>query len=329
LAGGGTDLSPFVELHGGCVLNATISLYSYALIEPSEDGHVHFVAQDLGHSFAAPAAPVLPGDDALPLHVGVYNRIVRDFNDNRALTIRLTTNADVPPGSGLGSSSTLVVAMLKAYVEYLQLPLGEYEIAHLAYQIERIDLGMSGGRQDQYAATFGGFNFLEFEADERVIVNPLRVKRWIVSELESSLVLVGTGVSRSSSAVIDSQISGVAGGDAASIDATLALKQDAIDMKAALLRGNMSEFATILGRSWENKKRTSTSVSNSLLESVYRSAIDAGAVAGKVSGAGGGGFMIFMSEPEQRHKVIEALRANAGTVLTCVFSDHGNEGWRV
>jgi len=328
LAGGGTDLSPFAEIHGGHVLNATISLYSYALLEDSKDGGIHFHANDLGRSFSSLAAATLPTSIDLPLHAGVYNRIVRDFNDGRPLPISLTTSADVRPGSGLGSSSTLVVAMVKAFVEFLQLPLGEYEIAHLAYEIERIDIGMSGGRQDQYAATFGGFNFLEFEANDRVIVNPLRIKRWIVSELEASLVLFGTGMSRDSSTVIDSQISNVSSGNTKSVEATLALKQDAIDMKAALLRGDIAHFTAILGRSWENKKRTSSGVSNGAIDDIYDAACKAGASAGKISGAGGGGFMMFMVAPERRDHVIEALKQKNGRILPCNFSDHGSEGWR-
>lgn len=328
LAGGGTDLSPFVELHGGRVLNATISLYSYAILTPRTDGMVQFRASDVAREVKAEAVSVLRCTGQLPLHVGIYNRIVRDFNDGRPLPVSLVTMADVPPGSGLGSSSTLVVAILKAFVEYLQLPLGEYEIAHLAYEIERVDLGMSGGRQDQYAATFGGFNFLEFEADDRVIVNPLRIKRWIVSELEASMILFETGMSRVSSSVIDSQVAAIEKRDSRSLDATLALKEDAYDMKAALLRGEIGRFASILGRSWQNKKQTSSGVSNDLVEDVYHAARQAGAIAGKVSGAGGGGFMMFVVDPERRSDVIAALTRKNGRILPCVFSDHGTEGWR-
>ncbi|MCE2574094.1 GHMP kinase [Komagataeibacter sp. FNDCR2] len=272
LAGGGTDLPPFSDIYGGYVLNATISLYSYAMLEPLEDQRVVFRANDLQMKWSGPAEAALPLDHSLPLHAGVYNRIVRDFNGGMPLPVELITSADVPPGSGLGSSSTMVVAILKAFVEHLQLPLGEYEIAHLAYEIERVDLGMSGGKQDQYAATFGGFNFLEFNAGSQVIVNPLRVKRWIASELESSLVLFSTGVSRNSSAVIDSQIANVTDGDIRSLEATMALKQDAVDMKAALLRGDMSAFARILGQGWENKKRTSNGISNPMLDDIYDTA---------------------------------------------------------
>jgi D-glycero-alpha-D-manno-heptose-7-phosphate kinase len=329
LAGGGTDLSPFCDAFGGQVLNATVNLHAYAHIESAGDGQVAFDARDLGETFAAQAAPRLPPTGPLALHKAVYNRVVRTFRDGMPLALRMTTHCDAPPGSGLGSSSTLVVAMLAAYAEWLRLPLGEYDLAQLAWTIERRDLGLSGGRQDQYAATFGGFNFMEFHAGERVIVNPLRIKGWIVSELEASLVLFHTGASRASAAIIDAQTRNVEARDNAAVDAMHALKSDAVGMKEALLRGDFARFATLLARGWEAKKRTAAPVTNERIETAFAVATEAGAVAGKVSGAGGGGFCMFVTDPRRKPEVVRALSRLEGAVVPCHFHERGAESWRL
>lgn len=206
LAGGGTDVSPYCDDFGGAVLNATIGMYAHCTIEPLNEDKVFFVASDRNESFEDIARSQFEYEGVLELHKGAYNRIVRDFNDNKPLPCRVTTYSDALAGSGLGSSSTMMVAILTAFVEWLSLPMGEYEIAHMAYEIEREEIGLSGGKQDQYAATFGGFNFMEFNPGGHVIVNPLRVKNWIINELNSSMVLYFTGVSRSSANIIDQQI---------------------------------------------------------------------------------------------------------------------------
>jgi D-glycero-alpha-D-manno-heptose-7-phosphate kinase len=331
LAGGGTDLSPFCDLYGGCILNATIDLYAYAHIDSCEDGTVTFCGRDVGEDFVGSAHRNLDiGKPRLALHEAVYRRVVADFCDNRPLSMRMTTYCDAPPGSGLGSSSTLVVAMLKAFTEWLHLPLGDYDMARLAFEIERRDLRLSGGRQDQYAATFGGFNFMEFYADERVIVNPLRVKNWIISELEASLVLFYSGASRESAKIIDEQTENVERGEQASIEAMLALKEDAIRMKEAILKGDFPQVAASLDKSWDSKKRTAHGVSNSKIERIFELAKAAGALAGKLSGAGGGGFVMFVVDPVRRMDVIRALNAVPdGQVVPCHFTGRGTEGWRL
>jgi D-glycero-alpha-D-manno-heptose-7-phosphate kinase len=329
-AGGGTDVSPFCDLHGGLVMNATIDKYAYATVEMRADARVCFVASDQHKTVEYAAEPYLAPDGTLDLHKGVYNRVVREFNGGRPIALTLTTSSDAPAGSGLGASSTLVVAMLKAFVELLHLPLGEYDVAHLAYEIERIDIGLNGGKQDQYAATFGGFNFIEFYADDRVIVNPLRVKNWILSELEASLVLYYTGVSRASAAIIDEQARNVKENNTASIEAMLELKQEAINMKECILKGDLKRFAESMQKGWESKKRMAHNISNPHIESIQACAREAGAYAGKVSGAGGGGFIMFFVEPERRMNVIRALKAlGEGEVTPCHFTKQGTEGWTI
>ena len=203
LAGGGTDVSPYSDIHGGAILNATIDMFAHATIIPRNDGKIVLHALDRRERFEMSADPRLPINGELDLLRGVYNRVVKDFNHGAPLSFELHTYVDAPPGSGLGSSSTLVVAILGAFVEWLKLPLGEYDIAHLAYDIERVDLDFAGGKQDQYAATFGGYNFMEFLADDNVIVNPLRIREKYLWELSNNILLYYTGTSRLSSTIIE------------------------------------------------------------------------------------------------------------------------------
>ena len=328
LGGGGTDVSPYCDLYGGLVLNATIDKYAYTVIEPREAG-IEFVASDKQQSWRGETASELALDGQLDLHKGVYNRIVREFNRGEPLPLRLTTHTDAPPGSGLGSSSTLVVSMIKAFVEWLNLPLGEYDIARLAFEIERHDVGLSGGCQDQYAATFGGFNFMEFHPHERVVVNPLRVKNWIVSELEASLLLYFGGVSRDSARIIDEQASNVKANDANAIEAMHALKQEALAMKECLLKGHFDGLVESMHAGWQAKKRMASSISNPEIEASYEIARKAGMRAGKISGAGGGGFMMLLVDPVRRMEVIRALTATPGQIYNCHFTEIGTQGWKI
>lgn len=328
LAGGGTDVSPFSNEFGGHVLNATIDLYAQVILEPTDNGTVEFIAADRNETLSFPSQEIECIEPILPLHRGVYKRVVNEFNRGRPLSFKMTTYADAPAGSGLGTSSTMVVCMLQAFAEWLHLGLGEYELAHLAYEIERIDLGLSGGKQDQYAAAFGGFNFMDFGPSDRILVNPLRIKSAIINELEASTILFYTGQSRESSRIIEHQITNAKDINSESHNAMISLKLDAMAMKAALLRGDFSSYGEILKRSWENKKKLSRSVSSSQLDVIYDVAIDAGATAGKLSGAGGGGFFMFLSPPQRRMSVIQALNKMNGQIINFHFDMNGAQSWR-
>ena len=327
--GGGSDLSPYCDIYGGYVLNATIDMYAYAVLAPRDDGKVAFVAADQGTSVETDAGATLPLDGTLDLHKGVYQRIVGEHCAGQAPAVTLTTWSDAPPGSGLGSSSTLVVAMVKAFVEWLSLPLGEYDVAHLAYEIERQDVGLAGGRQDQYAATFGGVNFMEFYAGDRVVVNPLRIKNWVLSELEASTILCFTGQSRASATIIDEQVRNLSLSGSDAVESMHRVKHEALHMKESLLRGDFRQFVDAINASWLSKKQTAHSISNERLEALATAGFDAGAQAVKVSGAGGGGFMMFFADPTRRMAVIRALRALGTETLTCHFTKHGTEGWKI
>jgi D-glycero-alpha-D-manno-heptose-7-phosphate kinase len=328
LAGGGTDVSPYCDRFGGAVLNMTIDLYAYAIIAPAADGRVVVAAPDIGGACEILAGDRDAHDGALVLHRAVYRRMVEEFNGGREMACRITTFCDAPPGSGLGTSSTVVVALVKAFAVWLNLPLGEYEIAQLAFEIERLDVGLAGGRQDQYAAVFGGVNFMEFFAG-RVLVNPLRVQGWILAELESSLVLFDSGVSRASAVIIGTQTGNLVSGRGATLDALHALKADAVRMKEFLLRGDFGRLAGVLRETWEAKKTLADGVSTARIDAVVAVAMQAGALAGKVLGAGGGGVLMFLVAPERRVEVVRALQACEGRVLPCHLTRGGAEGWRV
>jgi D-glycero-alpha-D-manno-heptose-7-phosphate kinase len=328
-AGGGTDVSPYCDEFGGAILNATIDLYATSVLRTRDDGTVAFHAPDRASSFAAPAADQFELVEPLVLHKAVYNHIVRDFNGGRALAVDLTTYSDAPAGSGLGASSTLCVAMVQAFTELLSLPLGLHDVARVAFEIERIELGMYGGHQDQFAAAFGGFNFMEFFADNRVIVNPLRLKPWIVAELEASLVLFYTGVSRDSAAIIERQIHNLRAATPDALAGFHSIKRQAFEMKETLLRGDVPAFARSLGESWLAKKRTAEGISTTVIEKALEAGLEHGAYAGKVSGAGGGGFVMLICDPVRRVDVIRALEQLPGQVIACHFTSEGVQTWTV
>jgi D-glycero-alpha-D-manno-heptose-7-phosphate kinase len=327
LAGGGTDLCAYSEVYGGAVLNCTIDRYAYAFISPRTDGKIAFRARDLSTEELHDLAPEIAPTSGLLLHRGVYNRIVREFCGGEPLAVTVSTTVDAPPGSGLGSSSALVVALVEAFRAYLELPLGRYDVARLAYDIERKDLGLAGGKQDQYAATFGGVNFIEFLSDDRTIVNPLRLNQNVLNEFEASLVVCFTGVSRGSDKIIREQTVGLKKSSEDTLNALHQLKADAMSMKGTMLAGDMRSMAEILARSWTAKKRTAGAVTTPLIDELYDLALTSGALGGKVSGAGGGGFMMFMVAPEDRLQVINALNARGAVASPVHLTSQGSETW--
>lgn len=329
LGGGGSDVDPYCSQFGGLILNATIDKYAYAYVEASKaPGTVEFHSPDRRCTGRAAMYDVesLVGD--FGLHVGVYRRMIDLYHDGKPISLRMTTQVDAPPGSGLGSSSTIVVAMVTAMAEHLRVELSQYEIARLAWEIERIDLGLAGGWQDQYAAAFGGFNFMECAPGSQVLVNPLRMRREVTAELEASLLLYFGGVSRDSAAVIERQAESVRGHDTRAIEATHAVKAEASAMKQHLLVGNVPAFARSLKDGWEAKKQLALGISNPAIDHAYNVATDAGMVAGKISGAGGGGFMMMIVDPARRLDVTRAVESQCGgQVMTCHFTDTGGEAW--
>ena len=328
LAGGGTDVSPYSDIYGGAILNATIDLYAYASLEPLGNGKIEFVIDGTGNSLKLDAQKTLELKPGFELFIGVYNRIIKQFN-LEPLSFRLTSYIEAPQGSGLGTSSTLVVSLLGAFVEWLNLPLGKYDIAHLAYEIERLDLDMSGGKQDQYAATFGGINYIEFFEKDKVIVNPLQLKPEIIYELENNLLLYFTATQRLSANIINEQVKNVNEKNPKSVDAMHNLKQQAHQMKDALLRGELIKIGEILKFGWKNKKDMANSISNSLIDSIYAMALENGATGGKISGAGGGGFMFFYCPAVTKIKVAKAIETLGGNIQPFKFTQQGLVTWTI
>lgn len=327
--GGGTDVPAYSSRFGGCVLNATISMYAYASVTPGTDRKIGLKLGNLKHQneFEISSLAQTKPQGQATLAEGILRRFARDYGQLPPLD--LTAWSDAPPGSGLGSSSTLAVVICTVLAEALKIPMGEYDVARLAYEIERVELGMAGGQQDQYAASFGGVNFMEFHHDGGVLVNPLRIKGSILSELESSLILYYTGISRESARIIQDQISAAQTDTGKSLEALHLIKKEAVAMKQHLLRGDLNAFYDALNAGWVAKKTSAKTISNPRIEEIFTCAKDAGATAAKLSGAGGGGFIMFFAPPEQRANVIERLLAQGGQVFPVNFTVDGAQHWEV
>lgn len=337
LAGGGTDLPFYIKQYGGTVFNATIEMYAYCSIIPTTDNKIKIYAYDNNSNLETDSIPYLKIDDnnTLILHKGIYNRIVKDYNGGKSLSFIMCTSNDAPAGSGLGASSTMVVAILEAFNRWLSLGLNDHQKAKLAYEIEREDLRLAGGMQDQYAAVFGGFNLIEFNADGSTVVNSLKLDKSRIAELESSLLLYYSGTSRKSSDIqleltkniLKDQSVGIQQNNSTIMDAMKELKKYAYIMRDCVLVGDYIEFSNCLKIAWENKKKTSNIVSNKELESIINYALENGANSAKVSGAGGGGFILLYCDPINRQKLICAMDKLAGNLYPVKFVKNGVESW--
>ncbi len=318
--GGGTDVSPYPEEHGGVVLSATINQYAYASLRPRRDSRLTLASLDYDIVADYDHPRRLRFDGSLDLIKAVV----------KALRVRrgadLWVHTDAPPGSGLGSSSTLVVSLIGVLAEWLDRPLSGYETAELAYRIERLDLGLAGGRQDQYAAVFGGFNFIEFGRDSTV-VTPLRIRPEVLQELEYRLLLCYMGQTRQSSDLIARQIEAYRQGRKETVQALHRLKQETHEMKKALLLGQVDAMGELLHQAWETKKRLESGISNSQVDRLYRLARGEGAIGGKMPGAGGGGYFLLLTRFDRKHRVAAALERHGGQVVPFQFERRGLLTW--
>jgi D-glycero-alpha-D-manno-heptose-7-phosphate kinase len=320
-AGGGTDVPPFPSLEGGCVLSATINRFAYGSLEPRPDRMVTVESVDFKANAEMSLDEEILCDGNLDLIKAAVRRFGREGTDGYDLVLR----SNAPPGSGLGASSTMMVALTGLLSRHYATDLSDYEIARLAYAIERDDLCIAGGMQDHYAATFGGFNFIEFA--DRVIVNPLRIRDDISHELEFSLLLCFTGITRNSAWIITDQTQRARAQTKDTVEGLRAQKELAIAMKAALLTGALRDFGALLGEAWAQKKRMSPLITNPRIDELYDLALQKGALGGKITGAGGGGYILLFCDFTKKHRVIEALEFAGANVTEFTFSHRGIMTW--
>ena len=323
LAGGGTDLEPYYSRYGGFVLNATIDQYAYCKVEPSREWC--FKSIDLGieekHNLWNNVEYI---DSKLKLLINSYQYLTKDVERE---PVKITTYVEAPPGSGLGSSSALVVALIAAIAEYYNVPLGEYDMAEYAIEIERKICDLPGGKQDQFAAAFGGFNFMEFLKDGRTIVNPLRLNQKTQNMMELSTVLYYVGKPRKDSRVIENTAKGLVDSKTV-LNATHEIRNACINYKRGLLMGDFDMISELMETYWRMKLETNPHVASPEILDSYDFARNNGATAAKISGAGGGGHMVLFTEFEERHRLISALKNKEGRVVPFKFVNHGVDVWR-
>ncbi|MCR4435359.1 MAG: GHMP kinase [Clostridiales bacterium] len=321
-AGGGTDVPPYCDERGGAVLSATIDKYAYASVLPNLTDIIEVNSLDFDIVAKYNCAEELDYSGKLSL----VKAVLKNLSVSKGCQVYL--HSDAPPGSGLGSSSTLVVAMIGAIIEWQNIAMDNYEIAEKAIRIERKELGIAGGYQDQYSACFGGFNFIEFYKD-MVVVNPLRIPDYLMNELEYNLVLCYTGGIRLSANIIEDQIKNYENKDVDSVAAMDELKDIAYAMKSQLLRGNLHNFGRLLHYGWENKKKMSSKITNPKIDELYAEALKAGALGGKLLGAGGGGYLLLYCPNEKKFKVSERMEAMGGQVISWGFDLSGMQKWNL
>ncbi len=319
--GGGTDVSPYAEEHGGSVLSCTIDKYTYATLVPHGNDRVSVRSLDYDIFTSYNSSEEFSYDGNLDLVKGA----LKVMGIRQGIDVLL--HSDMPPGSGLGTSSSMTVALVALFRHWKRLPMTNYEIAELAYHIEREEVGIKGGKQDQYAVAFGGFNYIEFSRDA-VVVNPLRIMPHTLNELQYRLMLCYTGKRRVSAGIIEEQISNYVRGKEETIRALHQTKKLAIEMKNALLLGKLDEFGIFLHEGWLAKKNFSSKMTSPHIDELYEVARKNGALGGKLLGAGGGGYLLFLCQFDKWHQVAKEVEQNGGKVVgfACEFS--GLQTWQ-
>ena len=322
-AGGGTDVSPYMEEQGGIVLSATMNKYAYGSLRLHDDPGIAVQSLDYNMLTKYQLDDQMVYDGKLD----AIKAVIKTMNKDQCHGLDLLIHSDAPPGSGLGSSSTMVVTVIGLLKHWHSLPMTDYDIAELAYAIERKELDIQGGMQDQYAAVFGGFNFIEF-GQSSVIVNPLRINPDVINELQYNLLLCYTGQTRLSANIISTQIDGYVKQQTAVLKAMEELKCITVEMKNALLQGRLFDFGYLLHEAWINKKQMAKQITNPGIDKMYETARAHGAVGGKILGAGGGGYLLIYCQ-YNKHIIARELQRVGGEVVDFAFENNGLQTWEV
>ncbi len=319
--GGGTDVEPYCVEHGGAIIGSTINKYAYCSILPKESDEITVHSLDFDMTVKYNARENYVYDGKLDLVKAALNALSIDQG------CEVYLQCDAPPGSGLGTSSTVMVALLIAMAKWKGVNLDAYEMADLAYHVEREVLGIKGGYQDQYAATFGGFNFIEFHGRNNVVVNPLRIKKDVIHELQYNLLLCYTGNVHVSANIIADQVDNYRQNRGDAVAAMTEVKALAYAMKDELLKGNLHNFGKLLDYGWKSKKRMSSRITNPQVDELYEEAMKAGALGGKLLGAGGGGYLLMYCPYNVKHKVAKRMQDAGGQLADWNFELRGAQAW--
>ena len=323
-AGGGTDIEPYVSDYGGEVINISIDKFVYTKITKSDSDKLILIADSSNEEQVYSISNLPVDNDSLLLCI--YRYMFDKYRDKAYEPLIINTYSDVPFGSGLGGSSSATISIMKGLFLYFDIEVDQYMLAAEAFHVERNIFGLSGGAQDQYASAFGGLNHLKFNANS-VLVNSLKVDESVMLSLESKLLLYFTGESRESAKIIKNQIKNQKKRNKSTLDALHMVKKNVFYIKEALLEGNFENFYKIINSGWHHKKRLSSKISSTAINDIHDKVIAEGALCGKISGAGGGGFMWFLAPPERQNDIKLALVEYSGYFIDCKFSYMGAEAW--
>ena len=321
--GGGTDMAPYCVEHGGCVISTAIDRHVYITLTPREDKRVRVFSMNSNTEFLFDI-----GDKdystKFELFKGIFN--VLNIKDG----FEITTYSELPAGSGMGGSSSLSVALIGALDKYYNLKLSKHEIAQSACEIERVELKQKGGYQDQFAASYGGFNFIEFT--DKVKVVPIRTSEELINELHFRLILCYVGGSHFSSDIQDEVLKGYTLDKKSYLDSMEDLKTVAQSMKEIVENkdcNKLNDFGVLLHKGWLAKKSLSSKISNKNIENFYLTSRKLGVIGGKLLGAGGGGHLLLFSKPSKKNVVIQELEKIGGKIVNFHFNPKGLEVWEL